>query len=85
MSRQPQYKKDNSKFIKPNNISNKQTQKPTAEPMEVESTRSRLTINKNFINNHETNHSESESDGEDENPSEFDVNFQQASNTISPE
>lgn len=77
VSRQPrdhQHKKDNNKFYKPNSTKN---DKSTVEPMEVETTRSRLTLNKNVINNHEAECSESEN--EDTEPEELDLNFQMVS------
>lgn len=78
----PKHFKQNSRFEKPhshNNITEEKTdyknnQKPTTSstPMETESTKSRLTLNRRLINNHELDSSESE----DEAPEEISVNFQ---------
>lgn len=56
------------------------------QPMDIDSSiRSRLTLNKKLINNHETNQPDSDNDSEDENVLACDINFQQACNTEDPE
>lgn len=76
------HRNDNYKKNKFNYNNNPpKVEKQDQEPMEIDpSIRSRITLNRKIINNHEMN-----SESEDENVIECDVNFQQASSSEDPE